>query len=156
MVHGKMEKPVSDENKFDPRKFKDDLRDQIHRAVHAACKAMMESRSRGGIQCVGHSAPRARRAGWSQVESYLIGLPFCSITWELFHRQSLAVLAPAPGPNGRHKLPCRNPDLGALLMFAAPFCSSMNWVYHSAGQHFAHDADRFRSVCHVGLDAMEF
>jgi len=30
-----LEKPVSDENKFDPRKFKDDLRDQIHRAVHA-------------------------------------------------------------------------------------------------------------------------
>lgn len=26
---------MSDENRFDPRKFKDDLRDQIHRAVHA-------------------------------------------------------------------------------------------------------------------------
>jgi predicted membrane protein len=30
-----MEKPVSDENRFDPKKFKDDLREQIHRAVHA-------------------------------------------------------------------------------------------------------------------------
>jgi predicted membrane protein len=33
-----MEKPVSDENSFDPKKFKDDLRDQIHRTVHASLR----------------------------------------------------------------------------------------------------------------------
>jgi predicted membrane protein len=35
VVGERLEKPVSDESNFDPKKFKDDLRDQIHRDIRA-------------------------------------------------------------------------------------------------------------------------
>jgi len=125
---------VSDESGFDPKKFKDDLRDQIHRGIHDSLNWKDEKQGSNRNPMVVGIALRGRGRGGVVTGSIfiLIGLAFLldhlgiiaiSNLWRFWpllvvvagvinfrspgnrcHRQPVALLAPAPGRCRRYQL----------------------------------------------------